>query len=1081
MKRPTRSGHWTRLARSVTTKADFANIRVTRALLLLALFASGGDLHGQATGRLAWSAGPDLPSPRAECVALLAPDDAVLLLGGTGPGGSTVVPRRVNGAAGWTIAPSLDTTRRAPGAVRSPGGILVFGGGNGNEPTDEVLSYDYYGGDSQDMEKMSVGRDQFAFAADALGLAYAIGGRGAGGQILATVERYDPVADAWVGLAPLPGARHGAMAVGTATNGIYVFGGADQLGVRAETYRYTSGSGAWEPAAPLPVAVRQGAAVRFENRIYVIGGVSAAGPVGNVQVYDPATDRWSQDEPLPAPRYAHGAVVEASGRILVAGGYGAAGTVSASVYETQRLDVPETAPVFVSVPVTNASLDRPYAYSVSAVGNPAPTYSLISAPGGMAIDPVSGAIAWQPQEGQLGLQSVTVRAANRVGFVDQAFTVTVVSDTIAPTAPAEVHVVGVTGSTVELAWSGATDATGVDHYAIYRQYRCGFRGIRRCYALVQGDIPVPATTITGLAPLTTYTYAVRAFDAAGNQSTNSRLITFKTLSPPASLRYVGVTNLPANFPLQLQFLANANPAATFLLVSGPEGLAVDAESGVATWMPTPADVGVHALVVRATNTVGAAEISVSIHVRPDAPQLTVQYIAGAGGLRNAVAGAPWSAQVVDGSRTPSAFALGSAPPGMTIDAATGVLSWLPTPDDAGQKLVIVRAANAASTSEIRLEFYCHFTGPISNLLVTGLTDLAPTASWSAPAGPGSDRAAGYVIVATARYRSGRTYRTHQVTYETAADSPTVQLTGLVSGRTYTLVVSAIDEADHLGVASTPAVSFTPRPALPNLGWSITNASGGSAIIAGQEAIVQFTNLLVGFDPTTYSIVTAPAGLSLDAATGLARWTPTLADVGPVPITIRAVNQIGPRDVTVNLVVYFSGPVLNAVATRVGDVATAQWLPPSDNVFPVAGYRVTMHWQWGSRSYSRSMTTAGTTLPFGLVPTGAVWHKGVTIAPLDESGRVGVSTALIPYNGALPEGLPPADPAWIEQLALAPDGTPVVEVRGLPGVTVDVEVSDDLEIWGVAASVTVGENGVLQCPDTEGQNARRGFYRVVNAQ
>ncbi|MEQ1858507.1 MAG: kelch repeat-containing protein [Chthoniobacteraceae bacterium] len=1038
----------------------------------------GSEFHAVGQGSLLWTSGPDLPSPRAEAVALLAPDNAILVMGGTSPSGATVVPKLPNGAASWTTAFDIDTTRIGLGAVRySTQGILLIGGRSGNAPTDEVLRYDYFLGDSQDAEKMSTGRQLFAYSADGSGGAYAVGGLGESGEVMSSAERYDPVQDAWTGIAPLPAARYGATAVGVGATHIYLFGGATSTAVQATAYRYVIASNSWEVIASMPVAVRNAVAVLTQNRIYVTGGVGASGAVDTVQVYDLATGLWAIDTPLPAARYAHGAAIAASGKILVAGGYDAAGVASASVFQTQQLNIPETAPIFNTSPVTSGSLDRAYGYDAGAVGNPVPTFSLVAAPAGMSIDPISGSIGWQPVAGQVGVHPVTVRATNRAGFADQNFSIAVVADTFAPTPPTELHVVDVTATSVTLAWSGATDATGVDHFAVYRQYRCGWRGSKRCYALVQGSIFDDTVTISGLPPLTSYTYAVRTFDAAGNQSANSPLVTFKTLSPPINFRYTGATSLPANFPLQLQFWVSANPAATFSIVSGPAGLTVDPETGVASWMPSPADVGTHTLMMRATNSGGTADLSVDITVRPDVPVLSVQYVQGAGGFRDAVAGSPWTAQVLDASHTTSTYEIVSAPAGMTIDTVTGQLSWTPTPDNAGLQSVMVRATNAAASTEITMEFYMHFTGPVSSLQVTGLTDLNPTATWSPPVGSGADLTAGYTIVATARYRYGRAYRTHRVTYETDGETPAAVLTGLVSGRTYTLYVNAIDAADNRGLTNAPGLPFVPRPALPNVGWTIGNANGNPGVVAGQEAVVQFTDYNPTFGPASYSVVSAPPGFALDPVTGAGSWTPGATDIGTIPVTVRVTNQIGSRDVTVNILVNFSGPVRNPVATRNGDSAVASWLAPIDNVFPIASYRVTMSWQWGSHRYSRSMTATGTSLAFGLVPTGAVWHKGVYITPIDANGRAGVSTALIPYNGALPTGLPPADLAWIEGVTVGPDGVPVVEVRGEVGAVVAAEVSADLSVWDPLEAVTIDDEGVALCPDSVSQNATQSFYRL----
>jgi hypothetical protein len=737
----------------------------------------------------------------------------------------------------------------------------------------------------------------------------------------------------------------------------------------------------------------------------------------------------------------------------------------------------DTMPIITSAAVTTASLDRAYSYDVNASGSPAPSFSLVNAPVGMMIDPASGLISWQPAPGQQGSQPVTVRAAHRSGQVDQNFTITVLTDTFVPTPPTELHVVEITSTSVTLAWSGATDLVGVHHYGVFRQYRTGWRGSKRAYALLQGDIPAETVTITGLLPLTTYIWAVRAFDAAGNPSANSPLITFKTLSPPTNLRYTGATSLPANFPLQLQFYVNANPEAAFSIVSGPAGLTVDPETGVASWMPSPADIGTHTLLVRASNTNGTADLSVDITVRPDVPVLSVQFVQGAGGMRDALAGSPWTAQVHDASHTPSTYQIISPPAGMTLDSATGQLAWTPTPDDAGTRTIVVRATNAAASTDITLEFYVHFTGSVSNVQVTGLTDLHPTASWSPPVGIGSDRVAGYTIVARSRYRYGRAWRTHQMSYQTDGETTSVVLTGLLAGKSYTLSVNAIDDADNRGLANTPAPSFVSNPGLAVVSWTIANANGSAGVVAGQQAIVQFTEHNSVFGPATYAIVSAPAGFVMHPTTGTGSWTPAVSEIGTVPVTIRVTNQIGPRDVTVSFLVNFSGPVLNAAATSNGSTATATWEPPAHSALPVAGYRVTMHWQWGSRSYSRSMTTTDTSLNFGLVPTGAVWHKGVTITPLDADGRTGVSTPLIAYNGTLPAGLPPADPPWVEQVVVGAGGIPLIEVRGPVGSVVEIEVSSDLITWDLFETLTITDEGVLSCPDTISQNAKQMFYRV----
>jgi hypothetical protein len=88
------------------------------------------------------------------------------------------------------------------------------------------------------------------------------------------------------------------------------------------------------------------------------------------------------------------------------------------------VNVAGIAPVITSTPVTTAIVNTAYSYDVDANGIPAPTYSLTTAPSGMAIDANTGVISWVPEANKLGLNAVTVQAVNTEGSDTQAFIIT---------------------------------------------------------------------------------------------------------------------------------------------------------------------------------------------------------------------------------------------------------------------------------------------------------------------------------------------------------------------------------------------------------------------------------------------------------------------------------------------------------------------------------------------------------------------------------------------------------------------------------------------------------------------------------
>lgn len=100
--------------------------------------------------------------------------------------------------------------------------------------------------------------------------------------------------------------------------------------------------------------------------------------------------------------------------------------------------VPNDPPVINSAPVTTATQDAAYTYDVDATdpdSGSTLTYSLDTAPSGMTIDSTTGVIAWTAGNGQVGLQSVTVRVADQYGAFDtQSFDIAVANVNDAPVA-----------------------------------------------------------------------------------------------------------------------------------------------------------------------------------------------------------------------------------------------------------------------------------------------------------------------------------------------------------------------------------------------------------------------------------------------------------------------------------------------------------------------------------------------------------------------------------------------------------------------------------------------------------------------
>ena len=110
---------------------------------------------------------------------------------------------------------------------------------------------------------------------------------------------------------------------------------------------------------------------------------------------------------------------------------------------------------------------------------------------------------------------------NRNPFIDQPEYValiwgTTTPDTEAPSTPTNLIVTGSTSSTISLSWTASTDNIMVATYDIYLD------------GTLKTSSATNSATVTGLNPSTTYTFYIKAKDAAGNTSNQSNTATGTT-------------------------------------------------------------------------------------------------------------------------------------------------------------------------------------------------------------------------------------------------------------------------------------------------------------------------------------------------------------------------------------------------------------------------------------------------------------------------------------------------------------------------------------------------------------------------
>ncbi|BDA58707.1 putative Ig domain-containing protein [Shewanella xiamenensis] len=536
------------------------------------------------------------------------------------------------------------------------------------------------------------------------------------------------------------------------------------------------------------------------------------------------------------------------------------------------------APTISSTALTSATQDAAYSYTLVAtdsdVGDSL-TLSAVTLPSWLSFNAATGVLSGTPTNANVGSHAVVLRATDVDGLtIDQSFTIVVANVNDAPTIISSAQ----TSATQDAAYSYtlvATDSDVGDSLTLSAVTLPSWLSFNAATGVLSGT---PTNANVG-----SHAVELRATDVDGLTAEQSFSIVVANVNDAPTISSTALTSATQDAAYSYTLVAtdsDVGDSLTLSTVTLPSWLSFNAATGVLSGTPTNANVGSHAVVLRATDVDGlTAEQSFSIVVANvnDAPTISST------ALTSATQDAAYSYTLVatdsdvGDSLTLSAVTL---PSWLSFNAATGVLSGTPTNANVGSHAVVLRATDVDG-----LTIDQSFT-----IVVANVND-APTIISSAQTSATQDAAYSYTLVATDS-DVGDSLTLSAVTLPSwlsfnaatgvlsgtptnanvgshAVELRATDVDGLTAEQSFSIVVANVNDA--------PTISST----------ALTSAT--------QDAAYSYTLVATDSDvgdSLTLSTVTLPSWLSFNAATGVLSGTPTNANVGSHAVVLRATDVDG---------------------------------------------------------------------------------------------------------------------------------------------------------------------------------------------
>ncbi|HEY9893199.1 MAG TPA: putative Ig domain-containing protein [Candidatus Sericytochromatia bacterium] len=312
----------------------------------------------------------------------------------------------------------------------------------------------------------------------------------------------------------------------------------------------------------------------------------------------------------------------------------------------------------------------------------------------------------------------------------------------------------------------------------------------------------------------------------------------------------------------------------------PEGMVIDPETGTVLWNSGSAQVGLHDVIVRVTDSSGAVDLQgFQVNVLPPNNQPTFT----SKPVEMAVVELPYEYPVraQDADSDAIAYQLDNPPTGMSIDPTTGLIRWTPATNQLGQQLITVTASDGrggVSTQSFNLTTVA--SAPNDTPVITSAprlkTGLGSPYLYNVQAiDPNGDPLTYTLATAPAGMTLDERGRVFWQPTSTQFGSNPVKIV-VADGRSGVAQQEFAIDVRSQSINQPPSIESEPSN------------------VATAQQQYQYNPIATDpdGDPLFWSLDAAPVGMSIDPETGKLRWKPRLEQVGTHEVAVRVMDSSG---------------------------------------------------------------------------------------------------------------------------------------------------------------------------------------------